>query len=347
MGRAEEQEVAFVEGTRAPTVASSAHLRGLDSIRFLAACWVVMSHVGAFPLPAGVAHSQGVMRALVGVYHCLFAGPAAVMVFFLISGLVIHAPYADGAVLRPVRYLVRRYIRIGVPLVAAISIDQLASTRSLEPVLWSLYAELVYYLFYPLWLALRRRVGWGPIVGCAFAASLGLIVFSSGRTSPVQYGPLSSWLFGLPVWLLGCVLAEQWRGQLFARALASHIWLARAAIWLLSVTIVVLHFHGGVPFNRTLVVFGVLAAVWLAAELVHFNVDASQPFQILEKAGGWSYSLYLAHPILFVGWCRLIGAPTNAAAYCAMLVSILLCAFLFYSAIERPSHLLARLIERR
>ena len=72
----------------------SGRIRGLDTLRFLAAFVVVVSHIPL--LPISVAHSGvriGVF--LEALQRSLFNGTAAVVVFFLISGFVIHHPYAQ------------------------------------------------------------------------------------------------------------------------------------------------------------------------------------------------------------------------------------------------------------
>src|SRR5450432_277462 len=100
----------------------NSQLRGLDSLRFLAALWVVFSHFGFIPLPTVLLTSTGVTRMVVNLYLCsFFSGLAAVMVFFVISGIVIHAPYSEGSNPKLIPFLVRRYLRILLPLLVAVA----------------------------------------------------------------------------------------------------------------------------------------------------------------------------------------------------------------------------------
>jgi peptidoglycan/LPS O-acetylase OafA/YrhL len=74
------------------TDASTRRVNGLDSIRFLCALVVMLYHLR---LMDDVLHGQahtGLTRAAMGIFNA-FNGPAAVIVFFLISGFCIHYPY--------------------------------------------------------------------------------------------------------------------------------------------------------------------------------------------------------------------------------------------------------------
>ncbi|MDD2808228.1 acyltransferase family protein [Rhodoferax sp.] len=67
-------------------------IRGLDSIRALAALWVFLSHLGKPPLPDyflafGNTTFINLTQSALGV---LFNGVTAVMVFFVISGVCIR-----------------------------------------------------------------------------------------------------------------------------------------------------------------------------------------------------------------------------------------------------------------
>ncbi|WP_211707834.1 acyltransferase family protein, partial [Paraburkholderia aspalathi] len=120
----------------------------IDAIRFLAAVWVLMYHFKppAFKelLPHQLAFLGG---ALWSGSTALFAGPAAVIVFFVISGYCIHNAYQKDVTLKPINYYASRFIRIGLPLVILLCLVQPLPTGQnyLESVLWSLYCEMVYY----------------------------------------------------------------------------------------------------------------------------------------------------------------------------------------------------------
>src|SRR4051812_28868708 len=93
-------------------------VRGLDTIRFVLALWVVIGHVGFLPLK--VETTNMVVKVLLGIYGNLFSGPAAVIVFFVISGFCIHYPFRHKKRLSLVPYFSRRHLRIWLPIIAAV-----------------------------------------------------------------------------------------------------------------------------------------------------------------------------------------------------------------------------------
>ena len=97
--------------------AGEERVAGMDSIRFIAALWVAFYHLGfssTFSITERVSLEQKILGAAV---DSLFCGPAAVIVFFVISGFCIHFPYRNGRKeLEAGTFLLRRYIRILVPL---------------------------------------------------------------------------------------------------------------------------------------------------------------------------------------------------------------------------------------
>ena len=69
-------------------------------------------------------HPHGMAARLAfGVDRVLFNGHLAVVVFFLLSGYVIHLPHARGKTLRPVEFWVRRLLRILLPLAVAMGLS--------------------------------------------------------------------------------------------------------------------------------------------------------------------------------------------------------------------------------
>ena len=76
----------------------SQRVAGLDSIRAICAFWVVMGHIGAPPLLEGLDEANPIAKVVAGIYGNLWSGPAAVIVFFVISGFCIHYPYASDAI---------------------------------------------------------------------------------------------------------------------------------------------------------------------------------------------------------------------------------------------------------
>ena len=133
-------------------------VRGLDTLRFVAAAAVALGHGAAFPLGEWLGKGAAWQRLLIGAYDISFDGVAAVIVFFVVSGFCIHYGPATGAPFRTLPFWVRRGVRIAIPLLGAVGVADLlgpAAQGALEVVLWSVYCELIYYALYP---ALRSGV---------------------------------------------------------------------------------------------------------------------------------------------------------------------------------------------
>ena len=74
------------------------------------------------------------------------------------------------------------------------------------------------------------------------------------------------------------------------------------------------------------------------------------PAPRLEWAGKWSYSIYLAHPLV-LPTIALVGLEgfimQNHWTKLLALVAVFLCSYLYYLSIELPSHHLAITVSRR
>ncbi len=86
-----------------------------------------------------------------------------VIVFFVISGFCIHFPFA-GSNRRPrlKEFYTRRFLRLLVPVAIAIPLSGLIGVELAlfhESILWSLLAELIYYICYPVLRAAQLRTG--------------------------------------------------------------------------------------------------------------------------------------------------------------------------------------------
>ena len=162
-----------------------------------------MGHFGAPPLTNGLDESNPIAKAFGGIYGNLWSGPAAVIVFFVISGFCIHYPYASSLRISSIgAYAVRRYLRIGIPLAVAVAVSTVMSVNLSifnDSILWSLVAELIYYTLYPALLIVRRRtLTWSPMILVAFA--LGLVLASTNPTAGnyPSFGNIFNWILGLP-----------------------------------------------------------------------------------------------------------------------------------------------------
>jgi peptidoglycan/LPS O-acetylase OafA/YrhL len=314
--------------------------------------WVTIGHYEVFPLFAGADGTSGLAKLLTRGWNTVVFGTPAVIVFFVISGFCIHLPFRGDKKLAVGRYYLRRYTRILIPVAGALVVYRLAGDKLRfwgehsilwESPLWSLACEEIYYAAYPGLRVLRNKVGWKFLLGGSFAASVGVAATHIHSVSWHDFGPLGTSLILLPVWLMGCLLAEQSDGLREMNS-TTRIWLWRFAIWLGCWTSEMLHFKAGVPYTQTMAVFGVLAYFWVKNEIAYGREH--EPKGFLVAAGAWSYSLYLVHA-QGMGVIWKLGMPNLGyiVSWFATILSSLATAYVFYLLVERPSHQLARKIK--
>jgi peptidoglycan/LPS O-acetylase OafA/YrhL len=325
----------------------------LDALRFVLAFWVVIAHFGNFPLFAGVDTSTRLGRGLAHGWSTITFGTAAVIGFFIISGFCIHLPFRNGETLVLSRYYARRYLRILIPLacgvgvfyLVGIHVDLFGGNSILwHSVLWSLICEEIYYAIYPLLRVFRMRFGWRLLLTTSFILAAGVLATQHYGEDWRDYGPIGTALILLPVWLLGCQLAEQ---VLHLTPLRSPrvIWSWRLGIWSASWACEMLHFKAHVYYTFTMLPFGVLAFFWILQE-IRYGMGGSEPWKPLVSAGGWSYSLYLIHGPAMFFFAEKLRLP-NLGYFMNWFAAngfILAASYTFYLLVERPSHRQARKI---
>jgi peptidoglycan/LPS O-acetylase OafA/YrhL len=323
----------------------------LDALRSILALWVTVDHLAVFPLFAWADTTTKLGRFLVHGWATVVFGTPAVIGFFIISGFCIHLPFRNNEKLYVGRYYARRYTRILVPVIAALVVWRFAGFKQgllgehsilWESPLWSLLCEEIYYLLYPLIRQVRWRYGWALLFSVTFPLSVGISLSHVRATDWLLYGPIGTAFILLPVWLLGCVLAEK-SDHVAALNSKWEIWGWRFMIWLASWTSEMLHFKFGVHTGVTMLWFGVLAFYWVKKEIA-YGLNNS-PSRLLVWAGAWSYSLYLIHGAA-AEFYKLIPVPNLSVVVNWFLYYgfVLGSSYLFYLVIERPSHLLARKI---
>jgi len=325
------------------------HYPILDALRFVLAFWVAVGHYQMPPLFAGVDAATRFGRFVTHAWQSVVFGTPAVIVFFVISGFCIHLPFRGDKKLAVGRYYLRRYTRILIPVAGALCIYRLDGQKLTflgehsilwESPLWSLACEEIYYAAYPLLRVIRRRVGWKLLLPVVFAA--GTITAATHRHSLTwhDFGPLGTSLILLPVWLLGCLLAEQ-ADTIPMMDSTLRIWLWRFLIWLGCWSSEMLHFKGGIPYTQTMSWFGLLAYFWVRNEIAYGK--HAMPNRYLARAGAWSYSLYLVHaPGMGFYWRLPIPNLGYLLNWFATMLSSLGFSYVFYLLVERPSHNLAR-----
>jgi peptidoglycan/LPS O-acetylase OafA/YrhL len=324
-------------------------IAGLDQLRFVLALWVLLPHCNLVPDFSGQPHGSLVDLGFRAFADNLINPVAAVIVFFIISGFCIHLPYRNQSRVTLVPYFTRRFVRILTPMAAAFLLAiplKLRFALFSDSILWSLVCEEIYYLLYPILRRLAARLGWVNLFIVAFLAAfaLGLLTIPTNEITKGIYpafGSRLTWLLGLPCWLLGCILAERYES--FRRAVVTswQIWTWRFAIWLTTWVCAVLKFHSPIGYPLTLNFFAILAFYWLQREIAFYQVR--RPAPRLEKAGTWSYSMYLIHLhaqsiYVLVGFPAFM-LPLSWIIHLTFLLSI---CYVFYLLVEAPSHKLAR-----
>jgi peptidoglycan/LPS O-acetylase OafA/YrhL len=330
---------------QAEVVPVSKHIAGLDSIRFLMALIVLLSHLG--PVPLLLNNTGGVEWFINSALKVIFNGPAAVIVFFVISGFCIHYPFRTGLPVSLGNFYKRRYLRVVLPMMVALLfafVMRVPYAGFEESILWSLFCEEIYYAIYPLLLAGKKHFGasWDLVIGISFLFSLLVVLINPAAGSYASYGVWLTWLMAFPCWLIGCKLAESSDIVLTQMpASRSRIWAWRVAIWALSVLCLVLRFHSPIGFPWTLNIFSILVFFWLRSELAYLQKNS--PLRLFEWAGTWSYSIYLMHIPLLACIAHVVPTSVNPVVIWVLELALALggC-YVFYLAIEKPSHTLAR-----
>jgi peptidoglycan/LPS O-acetylase OafA/YrhL len=277
----------------------------------------------------------------------MFNGIAAVIVFFVISGFCIHLPFVAAERIKLREYFIRRYLRVGGPLLAVLLLGRFwhdPAGRAVNDVLWTVYCELAYYTLYPLLFILFRRYRFRYIIGAATAISLLLTVAHWSYMRQWQFGALA-FLVAYPPWLLGCLLADKvTKGELAPSRFS--IWYWRGGAWVYSVVSMLGVFHSPVRvgYAASLLPFAFYCYFWLQQELLRWRTRA--PLTWLEAAGGWSFSVYLVHKIVITEFVELRLPLSPIFNWALLFAAVLGVSYLFYLVIERPSHTAARRLAR-
>jgi len=326
----------------------------LDALRFVLAFWVAVGHYEMIPLFGDPSTGTGLWYIFKRGWSTVVFGTPAVLVFFVISGFCIHLPFRGKAKIDVARYYLRRYTRILIPVAGALVIYRLLGMHLIfwgehsvlwQSPLWSLACEEIYYAIYPLLRWSRNRIGWQSLLPASFVLSILIAATHPHALNFHVFGPFGTGMMLLPVWLLGCLLAEQAESLTVTKPFFS-IWFWRFLAWLGCWVSEMLHFKLGIPYTQTMVWFGVLAYFWVRQEIAHGKTHL--PNRYLVAAGAWSYSLYLMHA-QGGGLFESLRLPSLGGIpdWCLVMASSLLISYLFYALVERPSHKLARKIKVR
>jgi peptidoglycan/LPS O-acetylase OafA/YrhL len=335
----------------------SLDIAGLDTIRFLAAMFVAFDHGLAFPVKIYVPEKSDLWLMLIGLNGNAFNGVAAVIIFFIISGFCIHYKFARGERFLTVPYMLRRMIRIVIPVACALILANLISPEAkgaLELVVWTLYCEMIYYTLYPVFRIIFRYSGIVSFTGLSFVVTVCLILTHWEFVYFQQFTIFTTWLVCLPAWLLGCLLAETVanRRSLKASDDVVHkrvekpnrsIWIWRLVGWSYATFVQVFFFHGPIKLGYPILLLPFIpyAFFWINQEIEYFRV-AGAP-KLLEWAGRWSYSIYLMHGIVLVAMTSVPGIREGAFLWSLRVFGVLLGSYAFFLIVERPAQQLARI----
>src|SRR5437763_1136751 len=126
---------------------SSNWVNGLDSLRFILALIVLLSHL-TNPWAATLKNLHLIlMKVLISFLSVSFCVVGTIIGFYIISGFVIQYPNKTE-ITNVKKFLIRRWLRIGLPLLVISYIGIRINHFDFIPI-WSLYCELIYYTIYP------------------------------------------------------------------------------------------------------------------------------------------------------------------------------------------------------
>jgi peptidoglycan/LPS O-acetylase OafA/YrhL len=375
---------------QAPVVAAderavpSTRLAPLDGIRGLAALVVLVHHcllvVPVLAAPDGAQGHGDFTWFVNSPLHLVWAGGEAVVVFFVLSGIVLTLPVLRARPFDWLAYYPARLLRLYLPVIASvllaaavtIAIQPSASestsswfrhhdtpvtpsrmlhtsvlvfgTEWLNSPLWSLRWEVLFSLLLPVYVIVYVRILPRPL-GVALAVALVFVGSGIGKDN----------VFYLSVFALGVLLARDF-GPLRDR-LTARISGRGGGWWVVGIgafTVVTLTWRwtflglgmtGISLWWRAMAALGAVTLILLAATWPSFGRFLARP--ACQWAGRLSFSLYLTHEPIVVAVGRLVPGDLTGLVPVIAIPIALVVAYVFYRAVERPGHRLARWTGRR
>ena len=320
---------------------------GLDSIRFILALFVLLYHIGHSHIYNFIDRTTITGKSIAAGLDCLFNGPAAVIVFFIISGFCIHYPHIKKRKVSIIIFYTRRYTRIMLPILTCYTLIYIYGNGNnpfTEIIGWSIFCELIYYTIYPLIFIIIKYINLNLILCLSFILSIFWVwLINPNAFMYPSYGILGNAILGFPCFLLGIVLANFSMTGKFI--FINNIYIIRFCIFFLSNICFSFMLHLKIGFPWTLNFFAIFAFIWLYHEILHFRLSA--PSKFLEWAGKWSYSLYLMHGLILVLYKgHNVDPYETILEWFLLLFSMLIVSYIFYLIVEKPSHILAYRISR-
>lgn len=371
--------------------ATAGRLSSLDGLRGFAALIVVAHHTlltfsfysQAYIYPTRVPAKGTVQWWLTATpLHLISEGTEAVLVFFVLSGLVVALPVLRRSTFDWYAYFPRRIIRLVLPVMAAAllaavfvlvsnqqpapgpptwlslysiphlqwtqvvsALDPLSGDGMLNNPVWSLHWEIIFSLALPAYIVLAvavKRFWVVALIAVTFVSWLGTQTANSG------------YLY-LGVFLLGTIIAVRLDDL---SALADRLALRRfspligigaliGSLLLLSVRWMIWGSNPGdaigTSIGGALAVPGAAGLVLIAAFWNPARVFLTT--KVLHWLGRVSFSLYLVHVPIIIATRSLLHTHTVLFVIVAIVASLLV-AELFTRFVELPSHRLAKRVGR-
>jgi peptidoglycan/LPS O-acetylase OafA/YrhL len=370
---------------------SQMRYRSLDALRGIAALVVVFHH-SMMTLPVwsdvvmhGVHNSKLALILGSPPLDVLWAGDAAVKVFFALSGFVLALMFLRPDPPSYAAFAVKRICRIYLPYVAVVAVAMLLMTATaphpapglsewftsswnhgvswplivdhalmlgqkeynfVDNPIWSLVHEMRYSLIFPMIMWVVLRTGWWPLV----AGSFGLSLAAMGALSHVGENTALDSLQYAFLFVTGAALAK-YRMEVTAwyRNLPASL---RIAVGVTS--LVLLSTHGVAHSSIRLVRAFASVAPHIGAVVLLISVLGSKRAQaVLEMkpcvwAGRVSYSLYLSHVVLLLTLVSVFHRFVSIyVILLAMPLLALTLAGVLYRLLEEPAIALGRRLENR
>jgi peptidoglycan/LPS O-acetylase OafA/YrhL len=342
----------------------------LDGLRGVAALVVLVHHTFASIGPLGDVYfgrpaPRGLEWLVYSPLHLVWAGPEAVYVFFILSGLVLTLP----ALRRRYHwkaYYPSRLIRLYLPVVVAVVFAvlcalvvpragadghgiwmerqeqslslfsvfrnmTLVSPDWLNPPLWSLRWEVAFSVLLPAYLLVAKRASrfWVLLVlGAAAVSAVGTAIGDKGI------------LIYLPMFLIGSALAV---------GLQSDGWLAeRYWPWLMGLGLLGITSSWWLPpmigdGNKLAAPVVLLSAFLIVAASVKWGgARRVLESRVVRWFGRISFSLYLTHDPIVVAVNTLLPVHLAVLTPVIAIPLALVVAVLFFRFVEAPAHSLAK-----
>jgi peptidoglycan/LPS O-acetylase OafA/YrhL len=351
----------------------------LDSLRGIAATMVVLNHF--FLATNSTGRREDLLRILVDPFQ---NGPAAVTLFFLLSGFVLSLPVWRGKPQSYSVYIVRRICRIYVPYLFGLALSVLGASiyashtvpgltdwfyatwtgpinwalvlkhilfigpsyniREFNTAFWTLIIEMRVSIILPFFLLLLRRLSFG---GMWLVCAINLIIGYVTEPRFVRGFSALQILGCTSLFIAGAIVA---RAVLLQSSHVSRIF-SRRLVALLSLATFL--FAGYLRPSLHLLEFltNVLSAAgglaMICVALYNRDLTSFLNTRILKFIGRVSYSLYLLHAtVLYVMFHLFYGLLPKTIIFVLYIGASFLLAAISYRLIERPSMELGRCLTK-